>query len=85
MAIEREVSPATQNQALTALVYLFRDVFGCELDKFTDLRWAKKSHNLPVVFTREEAAAVLKKFKAGSQQKLIATYFTDADFALRRP
>ena len=50
----------TQNQAMFALLFLYKEVLGTELDslggKFTT---AKQSSRVPVVLTREEAAAVL--------------------------
>ena len=54
LAAERNVAAATQNQALNALVFLFRDVLERDLGKFTNIRWAQRRISIPVVFTREE-------------------------------
>jgi integron integrase len=72
LAVQKDVSPGTQNQALNAIVFLYKDVLERDLGKFTHIRWAKRKQHIPVVFTREEVCAVLRGFKRGSPQKLIA-------------
>ncbi len=59
MAVERRVAASTQNQALSAILFLYRNVLGMELDWVTDVVRAQRSQRVPVVFTREEAHAVL--------------------------
>ena len=54
LAVSEEVSPSTQNQALNAIVFLFRFVLQRELGKFTQIRWAKRKVRIPVVLTRDE-------------------------------
>lgn len=58
LAVNREVRAATQNQALNALVFLYRNVLGQELESIEAKR-AKVSRRLPVVLTREETAGLL--------------------------
>ena len=60
-AVERRVSASTQNQALNAIVFLYRHVLKRELDWVDDVTRAKRGARLPVVFTREEAAAALSR------------------------
>ena len=60
LAIERNVSASTQNQALAALLFLYREVLGIELPWLDDVTRAKKPARLPTVLTREEVAAVLR-------------------------
>ncbi len=72
LAVHKEVAPSTQNQALNALVFLFRNVLEKDLKEFTKIRWAKKKQYLPVVLSRAEVTALLTAFKKGSQQKLIS-------------
>jgi integron integrase len=53
---------STQNQALSALSFLYRDVFGQELAaRFKTVRRTKPPGKLPVIFTSEEARRVLSK------------------------
>ena len=61
LAVKRNVSPATQNQALCALVFLYEKVLGIALDKFDHFSRAKKQQKLPVVMTQEETKKVLSK------------------------
>ncbi len=59
LAVKRKVAASTQNQALCALVFLYREVLKKELGEFGDITRAKKPQKLPVVFTREEVRQVL--------------------------
>ena len=59
LAVERNVSAATQTQALSALLFLYREVLGIELPWLDDLVRAKKPRRLPSVLTRSEVSALL--------------------------
>lgn len=59
LAVERHVSASTQNQALSALLLLYRGVLGVELPWLDNVTRAKKSVRVPVVFTGEEVHAIL--------------------------
>lgn len=54
----RGVSASTQNQALNAIVFLYKQVLGIELGDFSAMR-AKRTQYVPVVLTPEEVRAVL--------------------------
>ncbi len=60
LAVNQQVAPATQNQALNALVFMYRDVLDTPLgdDLVTFVR-AKTETKVPVVLSREEVACVL--------------------------
>jgi integron integrase len=60
LAVNRDVAPSTQNQALCALLFLYRVVLERELPWFDDVTRAKKPSRLPVVLTADEAARLLK-------------------------
>ena len=49
LAVTKRVSASTQNQALAALLFLYGEVLGCDLDWLDDLVRAKRGHKLPVV------------------------------------
>ncbi len=53
------VSASTQNQALAAVLFLYRRVLGVRLPWLADVVRAKRPVRLPVVLTREEVRAVL--------------------------
>jgi len=59
LAVQGNVSASTQNQALNALLFLYREVLRVELGWLEDVVRAKKPQRLPVVLTREEVAQVL--------------------------
>ncbi len=59
LATERKVSPSTQNQALSALLFLYQHVLGRELDWLDRIVRAKRSLRVPVVLSPEEVTAVL--------------------------
>ncbi len=59
LATARNVSASTQNQALNALVFLYRKVLDIEVGVFKDLVRAKKPKRLPVVLSHDEAMDVL--------------------------
>ncbi len=62
LATERKVSASTQNQALNALVFLYKRVLKIPLGHI-DFQNAKKGKRIPVVFSREEAMAVLSHLR----------------------
>jgi site-specific recombinase XerD len=51
LAVEREVSAATQNQAQSALLFLYREVLGVQLPWLDSVVRAKVPARLPVVLT----------------------------------
>ncbi|MES2709280.1 MAG: phage integrase N-terminal SAM-like domain-containing protein [Verrucomicrobiota bacterium] len=59
LAAELHVAAATQNQALNALVFLYREVLEVELKSLDALR-AKRKKYLPVVLTTEETKRLLE-------------------------
>jgi integron integrase len=59
LAMQREVSAATQNQALAALLFLYRHVLKQDLPWISKVSRAKVPKHLPTVLTREEVRAVL--------------------------
>lgn len=59
LAVRRRVSASTQNQALAALIFLYREVLGRDLPWLTGIVRAKGSTRLPLVLTRSEAHRVL--------------------------
>lgn len=50
LAVQRNVATSTQNQALSAILFLYRDVLNIELPWLQDVVRAKKPARLPVVF-----------------------------------
>jgi integron integrase len=59
LAVEGRVAASTQNQAKSALLFLFREVLEVELPWLDNVQQAKAPRRLPVVLTREEVLALL--------------------------
>jgi integron integrase len=59
LAIERKVSASTQNQALAALLFLYKRVLEIDLPRLSDVTRAKPSRRLPVVLTTREVRELL--------------------------
>lgn len=59
LALAKKVAPATQNQAMNALVFLYRHVLKLSLDGEIDAERAAPKKNLPVVLTEDEVRRVL--------------------------
>ncbi|PMR89091.1 hypothetical protein C1H21_08525 [Xanthomonas arboricola pv. juglandis] len=55
LATDGQLSAGTQNQALAALLFLYRDVLRIELPCMETLVRAKRPRRIPVVLSREEA------------------------------
>lgn len=61
LAVEGQVSASTQNQALSALLFLYRHVLNQDLEQPLDAVRAKPSRYLPTVLTKAEVRAVLQQ------------------------
>ncbi len=59
LAVHGNVAPATQNQALNALVFLYRHILQAPLGDDLQAERATKKTRIPVVMTREEVAQVI--------------------------
>ena len=59
LAAERDVAAATQNQALHALLFLYKHVLGCELPWLDGIVRAKRPARLPSVLTEAEVRRLL--------------------------
>ena len=60
LAVDRTVSPATQNQALQAILFLYRNVLEIELPWIEDVVRAKSKRRLPVVLSQIETRILLE-------------------------
>ncbi|MFN3545731.1 MAG: integron integrase [Thiobacillus sp.] len=61
LAVDGHVAAATQNQALSALLFLYKEVLGLDLPWLNDVTRAKRPQRMPVVLTRDEVHAVLDR------------------------
>jgi len=63
LAVQGRVAASTQNQAKSALLFLYKEVLGAELPWLDNIAKAKAPVRLPVVLTRDEAAQVLARLQ----------------------
>lgn len=63
LAVQGRVAASTQNQAKSALLFLYKEVLGIELPWLDNVERAKAPKRLPVVLTREEVQAVLTRLE----------------------
>jgi integron integrase len=61
LATERHVAASTQNQALAAILFLYRNVLEMDLPWLDDVVRAKRPRRLPVVLTRAEVHALMER------------------------
>ena len=59
LAVERNVAASTQNQALSAILFLYKEVLEKDIGWLDDMERAKRPARLPVVLTAAEVRAVL--------------------------
>jgi integron integrase len=64
LAVTQHVAASTQNQALSALLFLYKEVLRQEIAWLEDVIRAKKPQKLPVVLTRDEVKRVLQHLEA---------------------
>ncbi len=63
LAVDGHVAASTQNQALSSLLLLYREVLQKEFGWLDDVVRAKKPKRLPIVFTPEEAMAIIDELQ----------------------
>jgi len=66
LAVNGQVAAATQNQAMNALVFLYKHVLNVPLDQAIQAVRAERKANVPVVLTRAEVAQVLPLVEGAS-------------------
>jgi integrase len=80
LAVEGQVAASTQNQALSALLFLYRHVLHQDLPWLDDIVRARRPKHLPVVLTRDEVRAVISKLDG--TPRLMATLLYGAGLRL---
>jgi integron integrase len=97
LAVTRHVAPATQNQAMNALVFLYKRVLEQPLEGKIDALRADAKVHVPVVLTREEVALVISLMEGTPQLVVKLLYgsglrimeamrlrIKDVDFAMKQ-
>jgi len=97
LAVRQNVAPSTQNQAMNALVFLYKRVLEQPLEGKIDALRAERKVPMPVVLTREEVASVMSlmegmpqlvvKLLYGSGLRILEAVrlrIKDVDFAMKQ-
>jgi len=74
LAVRDRVAASTQNQALNALLFLYREILGVELPWLDGLVRAKRPQHLPTVLTREEVRTVLEQLDRAPRLMALLLY-----------
>lgn len=70
LAVEKKIAPATQNQALNALIFFYRNVIKVDIEDKIDSVRAKSKKRLPIVLSKVEINKIFKKMSR--KNKLMA-------------
>ena len=74
LAVDGNVAASTQNQALSALLFLYRDVLEQDLPWLDNVVRAKGAQRLPVVLTRAEVRAVIQQLQGTPRLMALLMY-----------
>lgn len=80
LAVKRNVAASTQNQALAAILYLYKNIIVKEIGWLDDVIRARRSKRMPVVFTKAEVNEVFKHLEGTA--KLICSLLYGAGLRL---
>ncbi|MEX0734088.1 MAG: integron integrase [Steroidobacteraceae bacterium] len=74
LAVKNQISASTQNQALAAILFLYRNVLDIELPWLADVIRAKRPQRLPVVLSRSEVQQVLARL-SGTEWLIVSMLY----------
>ena len=74
LAVTQGVAPGTQNQAFSALLFLYREVLGQEWVNFSAKR-AKQRKVLPVVLSKDEVSEILSHLPSGTPRTVVSLLY----------
>lgn len=74
LALERQVSAKTQNQALHAILFLFKHVLGREPEGYLEFSKAKIPQRLPQVLTKDQVRLLLEQMSGTTKMMAMIAY-----------
>lgn len=74
LAVDGNVAASTQNQALSALLFLYREVLDQEVPWLDDVVRARRPVRLPIVLTRDEVRSLLRQLRGTPRLMAILMY-----------
>ena len=76
LAVNKNVAPSTQRQALSAILFLYRHVLKIDPPWLEDVVRARQPKHLPTVLSKEEVAAILAQLEGVAQLVVLMLYGT---------
>ena len=76
LANERKVFSSTHNQALSAVLFLYREVLGIDLPWLNNIGWLRPTKRIPSALTKDEVAGLLAQLDGISAQLARLLYGT---------
>jgi integron integrase len=73
---EKNVAGSTQNQALCALVFLYKNILNQNVDHLPEITYSKRQQNLPTVLSKSEVKQILSHMKGVSKLITFIMYGT---------
>ncbi|NWF88751.1 MAG: integron integrase [Ignavibacteriaceae bacterium] len=74
LAVDQHVSASTQNQALQAILYLYKNILKKEIGWINDIKRAARIKHLPVVFSKKEVIKIFD-YLSGTSKLIIALLY----------
>jgi len=74
LAVEKRVSASTQNQALNAIIFVFRHVLKKDIEAYIGAVRARQKRRLPVVLTKKEVQQIFDKMSGGHRLMAMLIY-----------
>jgi site-specific recombinase XerD len=74
LAVDANVAASTQNQVLSALLFLYREVLDQEVPWLDEVVRARRPVRLPIVLTREEVRSLLRQLRGTPRLMAILMY-----------
>ena len=75
LAVDLKVASSTQNQALQALLFLYRDVLKLELPYLSDIVRATRPLRLPVILSRDEVRRIFSHLEEGHTRLIVGLLY----------
>lgn len=85
LAVTRNVAASTQNQALAAILFLYKEVLGVELAWLEDVSRAKKPRRLPAVLSKLGLQSLLAQMKPEAETTLLVRFNVPSSLPPARP
>ncbi len=74
LATDKHVSASTQNQALSAILFLYKHILRRDLGDLGNVIRAKRTRNIPVVFTKNEVGAIINGLTGTDKLMVLLLY-----------